>query len=286
MNRRSLSFTVGTAAAAGLTAAAFFAQSATATPVSADVSTVAKPTVVLVHGAWADSSSWKGVVSRLQNDGYPVVAPAVPLRGLASDAGYLSDYLKTIEGPIVLVGHSYGGSVITQAAAGNSQVSALVYVAAFAPDKGETANGLATKFPGSHLSDDPNAVPPTALNAVPLDNGAQGVDLYIKSDKFRDVFLSNRVGAARAAEMAATQRPVTGQALNEPAGTPAWQGGAIPSWYLVAGDDHVIPPDAERFMAQRAGAHTVEVDAPHDVMLTHPGTVTGLIKKAAQTTGR
>lgn len=285
MNRRTFSFAAGTAAAVGLTAAALFTQSAAATPAPAYIPAAVKPTVVLVHGAWADSSSWKGVVNRLQSEGYPVVAPAVPLRGLSSDASYLSDYLKTISGPIVLVGHSYGGSVITQAATGNSHVSALVYVAAFAPDKGETANGLATKFPGSHLSDDPNAVPPTALNAVPLDNGAQGVDLYIKSDKFRDVFLSNRVSAARAAELAATQRPITGQALNEPTGTPAWQGGAIPSWYLVAGDDHVIPPAAERFMAKRAGAHTVEVDAPHDVMLTNPGTVTGLIEKAAQTTG-
>jgi pimeloyl-ACP methyl ester carboxylesterase len=240
--------------------------------------------VVLVHGAWADSSSWKGVVKRLQNEGYPVVAPAVPLRGLSSDTDYLADYLKTVSGPIVLVGHSYGGSVITQAAAGNSHVTALVYVAAFAPDKGETASALTAKFPGSHISDDPNAQIPTALNPVPFtDNGSTNVDLYIKPDKFRDVFLSNRVSARAAAVLAATQRPVTPQALGEPAGTPAWK--TIPSWYVVAASDHLIPPAAERFMANRAHAHTIEVNAPHDVPLTNPGTVSHVIEQAAEATG-
>ncbi|MER6852653.1 alpha/beta hydrolase [Streptomyces flaveolus] len=277
MNRRSFSIAAATVAA-GLVATGVLTQTAEATTTQTP-----KPTVVLVHGAWSDSSSWQGVAKRLQNDGYPVVAPAVPLRGLSSDATYLADYLKTINGPIVLVGHSYGGSVITQAATGNSHVTALVYAAAFAPDKGETASGLTAKFPGSHISDDANASIPTALNPVPFtDNGTTNVDLYIKSDKFRDVFLSNRRSARQAAVLAATQRPVTPQALGEPTGTPAWK--TIPSWYLVAGDDHLIPPATERYMAHRAHAHTSEVNAPHDVLLTNPGTVTHVIEDAAHTT--
>ncbi|MER6850638.1 alpha/beta hydrolase [Streptomyces flaveolus] len=282
MKRRSIAIAAG-ATLAGLAAATVLTQSAQATDV-ATVS-VAKPTVVLVHGAWSDGSSWKGVTKRLQAQGYTVDAPAVPLRGLSGDATYLSDYLKTIKGPIVLVGHSYGGSVITQAAAGNTSVSALVYIAAFAPDKGETASGLTAKFPGSHISDDPNAQIPTALNPVPFsDNGTTNADLYIKQDKFRDVFLSNSVSSSNAAVLAATQRPVTPQALGEPTGTPAWQ--TTPSWYLVAGNDHLIPPAAERFMAQRAHAHTSEVNAPHDVLLTNPTTVSDVIQQAARATAQ
>jgi len=280
MKRRSIAIAAG-ATLAGLAAATVLTQSAQAT--DEETVSVAKPTVVLVHGAWSDGSSWKGVTKRLQAQGYTVDAPAVPLRGLSGDATYLSDYLKTIKGPIVLVGHSYGGSVITQAAAGNTSVSALVYIAAFAPDKGETASGLTAKFPGSHISDDPNASIPTALNPVPFaQNGTTNVDLYIKPDKFRDVFLSNRRSTQETAVLAATQRPVTPQALGEPSGTPAWK--TIPSWYLVAGDDHLIPPAAERFMARRAHSHTSEVDAPHDVLLTNPGTVTHVIEDAAHTT--
>jgi pimeloyl-ACP methyl ester carboxylesterase len=284
MKRRSITIAAATTVA-GLAAATVLTQSAMATDNVADSSTGAKPTVVLVHGAWSDASSWKGVTKRLQAEGYTVDAPAVPLRGLTSDANYLSDYLKTINGPIVLVGHSYGGSVITQAATGNSHVSALVYVAAFAPDKGENASALTAKFPGSHISDDPNAQIPTALNPVPFnDNGTTNVDLYIKADKFRDVFLSNRVSSRGAAVLAATQRPITPQALGEPTGTPAWK--TIPSWYLVAGDDHLIPPAAERFMADRAHAHTSEVNAPHDVLLTNPTTVSHVIEQAARTTAK
>lgn len=280
MKRRSIAIAAG-ATLAGLAAATVLTQSAQAT--DAVTTSVAKPTVVLVHGAWSDGSSWKGVTKRLQSEGYTVDAPAVPLRGLSGDANYLSDYLKTIQGPIVLVGHSYGGSVITQAAAGNSNVSALVYVAAFAPDKGENASELTAKFPGSHISDDPNAQIPTALNPVPFsDNGTTNVDLYIKADKFRDIFLSNRVSSREASALAAAQRPVTPQALGEPTGTPAWR--TIPSWYLVASDDHLIPPAAERFMAQRAHAHTTEVNAPHDVPLTNPTAVSRVIQQAARTT--
>jgi pimeloyl-ACP methyl ester carboxylesterase len=241
---------------------------------------------VLVHGAWADASSWKGVIQGLRSDGYTVVAPANPLRGLSEDAAYLSDYLKTITGPIVLVGHSYGGSVITDAATSNPNVKALVYIAAFAPDAGESAQALAAKFPGSHLTDDPSAPVPTALNPVPFAkaDGTTDVDLYIKPDKFRDVFLSDRVSVAAAAELAATQRPATLEVFGEPSGTPAWK--TIPSWYMVSADDHVIPPAAEEFMAQRAHAHTVEIDAPHAAPLTNPGAVTALVEQAARATAQ
>ncbi|MFE3410538.1 alpha/beta fold hydrolase [Streptomyces mirabilis] len=281
MKRHSMAVSAAIAVA-GIATATALAQSAQATD-TAPSATTTKPTVVLVHGAWSDASGWTKVTKQLQAQGYPVAAPPVPLRTLSGDATYLADYLKTIKGPIVLVGHSYGGSVITQAATGNSHVSALVYVAAFAPDKGETASALTAKFPGSHISDDPNAQIPTALSPVPFsDNGSTGVDLYIKPDKFRDVFLSDRVGSREAAALAATQRPITPQALGEPAGNPAWQ--TIPSWYLVAGNDHLIPPAAERFMANRAHAHVSEVNAPHDVLLTQPSAVTHLVEQAARGT--
>ncbi|MEV8558237.1 alpha/beta hydrolase [Streptomyces sp. NPDC051917] len=242
----------------------------------------AKPTIVLVHGAWGDASGWSKVVKELQADGYTVAAPPDQLRGLSSDAAYLADYLKTITGPIVLVGHSYGGAVITDAATGNPNVKALAYIAAFAPDAGESANDLAAKFPGSHITDDPTAQIPTALNAVPFTQagGGTGVDLYIKPDKFNDLFLSNRVSTRTAAELAAAQRPIAPQAVGEPSGTPAWK--TVPSWYLVATDDNLIPPATERFMAQRAHAHTVEVNAPHAAMITNPDAVTSLILDAAQ----
>ncbi|MFD7446875.1 alpha/beta fold hydrolase [Streptomyces sp. NPDC059909] len=241
-----------------------------------------KPTVVLLHGAWADSSGWNGVVKRLQEDGYPVVAPANPLRGLARDSAYLADHLKTIKGPIVLVGHSYGGAVITNAAAGNPNVKALVYIAAFAPDKGESVAALSARFPGTRLTDDPSASLPTALNATPVTqaDGSIGIDLSLKPDKFRDVFLSDRLSQERAAVLAATQRPINAQALGEPSETPAWE--TIPSWYLVARNDHAIPAAAERFMAERANAHTVETDGPHAVQLTDPGAVTQLIENASR----
>ncbi|MFD9004174.1 alpha/beta fold hydrolase [Streptomyces sp. NPDC059582] len=240
-----------------------------------------RPTVVLVHGAWADAAGWNGVVKRLQADGYKVTAPANPLRGLASDSAYLAAYLKTIPGPVVLVGHSYGGAVVTNAATQSSNVKALVYVAGFALDKDESGNEMFAKFPGSHLTDDPAAPVPTALNAVPLPpaGGNTGVDLYIKPDKFRDVFLSNRLTTSTAASLAATQRPISAQAAGDASGTPAWK--TIPSWYLVSSKDHVIPPAAERYMAKRAGSHTVEVNAPHAVHVTDPDVVTRLVERAA-----
>ncbi|MFI8308200.1 alpha/beta fold hydrolase [Streptomyces sp. NPDC085927] len=239
----------------------------------------AKPTVVLVHGAWADASGWSEVVRSLQAEGYPVIAPANPLRNLSDDSDYLAALLKTIKGPLVLVGHSYGGAVITNAAVGNPNVKSLVYIAGFAPDKGETALQLIAKHPGSHLTDDPMAPVPTALNAVPLGGGPSDVDLYIKPDKFRDVFLSNRLDAARANVLAASQRPANVATSYQPSKGAAWK--TIPSWYLVTTDDRTIGTENLRFMAKRAGSTTVEVDAPHAVMETSPGDITDLVLKAA-----
>ena len=242
----------------------------------------AKPTVVLVHGAWADASGWDDVIKSLQAQGYPVVATANPLRSLSGDSAYLAARLKAVEGPIVLVGHSYGGAVITNAATGNPNVKSLVYIAAFAPDEGEGTLQLAARYPGSRLTDDPAAPVPTALDAVPLGGGPTDVDLYIKPDKFSDVFLSDRLDRSRANVLAAAQRPVAPVTGAEPSRTPAWK--SIPSWYLVATDDRTIGTENLRYMAKRAGSTTVEVDAPHAVMETNPGDITDLILRAAQDT--
>ncbi|MFF8572558.1 alpha/beta fold hydrolase [Streptomyces sp. NPDC015408] len=249
-----------------------------ATP-SGGTSTGAKPTVVLVHGYWADASGWDRIVQSLQAEGYPVVATANPLRSLSGDADYLAAQLKAIKGPIVLVGHSYGGAVITNAAAGNPDVESLVYIAGFAPDKGETAFQLSAKYPGSRVTDDPHAPVPTALNPVPLGGDPTNVDLYLKPEKFGDVFLSDRLDANRTQVLAATQRPATAASGNEPTQSVAWK--TIPSWFLVATDDRTIGTDNLRFMAKRAKATTVEVDAPHAVMETNPDDVTKLILGAA-----
>jgi pimeloyl-ACP methyl ester carboxylesterase len=244
-----------------------------------------KPSVVLVNGAWASSADWNGVVKRLQAEGYPVSAPPTGLRSLSDDSAYLASYLKTIKGPIVLVGQSYGGSVITNAATGNTNVKALVYVSAFAPDKGESAMTLTAKFPGTHITTDPTpGALPTALSPVPftLADGTSGLDLYAKAENYRDVFLSNQVSEKTAAGLAATQSPITLKALgDEQTAAPAWK--TIPSWYLVSKNDHLIPAATERFMAARAHAHTIEANTPHAAEVTNPGTVTHLIEQAAKT---
>jgi pimeloyl-ACP methyl ester carboxylesterase len=236
-----------------------------------------KPTIVLVHGAFADSSSWNGVIKRLQHDGYPVLAPANPLRGLTSDANYLNGFLKSVHGPVVLVGHSYGGAVISQAAAGNPEVKALVYIAAFTPEVGESALELSNKFPGSTLGSTLNSVP------FPLPGGGSGTDLYIKTDKFHDQFAAD-VPTSVTDLMAATQRPIAASALEEKATEAAWK--TIPSWSLIATEDYNIPPASQRFMADRAHAHTVEVKASHAVSVSQPAVVTRLVEQAAHTTTR
>ena len=227
-----------------------------------------KPTIVLIHGAFADASGWSGVVTRLQDRGYTVLAPANPLRGVASDSAYVASVLASISGPIVLVGHSYGGEVITNAAAGNPNVKALVYIAAFAPDAGETSGGLVGMFPGSMLT-------PQNLVFRPFPGGVDG---YINPTVFRDVFAAD-LPAATTAVMAASQRPGAISTLSDLSGVPAWK--TIPSWYMVANQDHAIPPALERFMAARMHAHTVQVDSSHVAMMSHPGAVTDLILRAA-----
>ncbi|MFB4315934.1 alpha/beta fold hydrolase [Actinomadura sp. 21ATH] len=238
-----------------------------------------RPTIVLVHGAWADASSWSKVITRLQHDGYDVAAVANPLRSLSGDAAYLRTYLESVTGPVVLVGHSYGGAVITNAATGNSSVKALVYVNAFAPDEGETATALAG--PDSALSvPDPTTVfdfVPAALPPTPA------TDLYLKRST---VFTSFATGlnARDKALVAATQRPATLGALNEPSAAPAWR--TIRSWYLIGRTDKIIPPAAERAMAQRAGSTITEYDAGHLGPLSAPDTVARGIERAARASVR
>jgi pimeloyl-ACP methyl ester carboxylesterase len=230
-----------------------------------------KPTVVLVHGAFADSSSWNGVVSRLLAKGYPVIAVANPLRGVQSDARYVACILDSIPGRIVLVGHSYGGNVITNAATGKDNVRALVYVAGLAPESGESAESLSGKFPGSTLG-------PTLAPPVPLADG--GHDLYIAQAKFHVQFAAD-VPAVQAELMAVNQRPIAEAALKEPSGTPAWK--SIPSWFIYGSRDKNIPPALQPFMAERAGAkRTVEIaGASHVLMISHPDAVVKMIEEAA-----
>ncbi|MBT2767638.1 alpha/beta hydrolase [Stenotrophomonas sp. ISL-67] len=230
-----------------------------------------KPTVVLVHGAFADSSSWNGVIQQLHDKGYTVIAAANELRGVNNDASFVSSVLKTVRGPVVLVGHSYGGSVISQAAMGQHNVKALVYVAAFTPDVGENAAELSGRFPGSSLG--PALAPP-----VELSDG--GKDLYIDQEKFHAQFAAD-VPAAQAALMAAGQRPVTDAALHEASTSAAWN--TIPSWFVYGSADLNIPPAALAFMAERAHSRkTVVINgASHVVMVSHPAEVAALIEQAA-----
>ena len=254
------------------------AQIASASPSRA--ATGPKPTIVLEHGAWADSGSWNGVVQRLQHDGYKVYAPPDPLQGLAYDTATLKDFLGTIPGPIVLVGHSYGGMVITNAATGNKNVKALVYDDAFIPAKGDTAGSLSGARPGSCLA---VANPATVFNLVPFPGAPRGVvDAYVKPSVFPSCF-ANGLPASEAAVLAATQRPLATSVLTDKSGVPAWK--TIPSWAIVGTDDHVIPPAEQLFMAKRAGAHITEVHAPHLSMISNPGVVTETIIAAAQATG-
>ncbi|WP_127549257.1 alpha/beta fold hydrolase [Actinoplanes sp. OR16] len=267
--RVRISTVVALAAAVVLTGTASVVASTSAV---AGAHTPAKPTVVLVHGAFADSTSWSGVIERLQQRGYPVVAAANPLRGLSSDAAYLRTVIDSVPGPIVLAGHSYGGAVMTNAAAGDRDVKALVYIAAFAPDKGESALELSGKFPGSTLGD--------TLATAPLGDGT--ADLTIRQDLFRQQFAAD-VPKKQAALMAVTQRPIRDAALSEGSGEPAWK--TIPSWFLVAGADRNIPVAAQRWMAGRAGSRaTVEIrKASHAVGVSNPRPVADLIIRAATT---
>jgi pimeloyl-ACP methyl ester carboxylesterase len=227
-------------------------------------------TIVLVHGAFAETASWDRVIPPLQSAGHDVIAAANPLRGLAADAESVSDLVRSVDGPVVLVGHSYGGAVISNVDADAGQIIGLVYVAAFAPDTGESAFTLAQRFPGSTLGD--------SLRPVPRSNGT--TDLYIARELFHEQFAAD-VPADEAARMAATQRPVTLEALQEPAGErPLWK--ELPSWFLIAGQDRNIPAELQRFLADRAGARrTVELPtASHGVAWPHSDATARLILEA------
>jgi pimeloyl-ACP methyl ester carboxylesterase len=229
---------------------------------------------VLVHGAWADSSSWDGVVSRLQRDGYTVDVPPNPLLGLTYDSAYIRDFLHTITGPIVLVGHSYGGAVITNAATGDKQVKALVYVDGFAPAKGQTIgqldSGSCVLVPGNVITQPYPGAPKGA------------VDVYIKQSAFGSC-MANGLPASEARVLAAVQPPLTSLALNQKSGVPAWK--TIPSWAVVGTADHAIPPADLLAMARQAHAHiTMVPGGPHLVMVYAPGVVTRVILKAVHAT--
>jgi pimeloyl-ACP methyl ester carboxylesterase len=227
-----------------------------------------KPTIVLVHGAWADTSSWDGVIQRLQADGYTVYAPPNPLQGLAYDPAYLADFLHSISGPIVLVGHSYGGAVITNAATGDPQVKALVYVDAFVPAQGQTLAQLLAV--------------PANLNVVPFPGAPSGVgDAYIKQSVFPSC-MANGLPATQANVLAVTQLPLSTIALTQQTGVPAWK--TIPSWAVVGTADHAIPLAGQLAMANTAHAHITEIDAPHLSMISDPSAVTNVILQAVRAT--
>jgi pimeloyl-ACP methyl ester carboxylesterase len=244
----------------------------------------AKPTIVLEHGAWADGSSWSAVVDRLQHRGYSVVAPPNPLRGLAEDAGYLASLLSTIKGPVILVGHSYGGAVVTNAATGNPAVKALVYVDAFIPDEHDTLLGLV----GSESCLSGRGDPAKVFNFVQDPGLPTGdPDLFAKPDPtsaypgFPACF-ANDLPAAQGAIAAATQRPIALGALNDQSGVPAWK--TIPSWALVGTVDRVLTPARQLAMANHAGAHVDRVRASHLSLVSRPDAVVDLIVDADRAT--
>jgi pimeloyl-ACP methyl ester carboxylesterase len=235
----------------------------------------AKPTIVFVHGAFADASGFGAVTERLQHRGYTVIAPADPLRGPASDAAYVASVLRTIHGPIVLVAHSYGGAVASEAATEVGNVKALVYLNALALDAGESNLGITQRFPNSFTK---------ALIARPFPepDGSMGTDLYVDPSRFHALFAPD-LPARLAARMASAQRPLSLAAAQEKSTEPAWK--TIPSWYLIGRQDKVISPAAQRFMARRAHAHTVEINSSHVSYISHPKKVTRLILRAARTVG-
>ena len=241
-----------------------------------------QPVIVLVHGAWADASSWTSVISELQRRGFTMYAPPNPLRGLPQDSAYLHQFLTqnaALQGqPVVLVGHSYGGAVVTNAAVGAPGVRALVYVDAFIPEEGDTIGGLASAEPGSCLGN-----PAEDFNPVPYPGAPSGdVDLYIKPNLVPGCFATG-LPASQAAVIAATQRPLTASAFTEPSGPPAWK--TIPSWAVIGTGDQVIPPAELTFMAKRAGAHITDVNAGHLSLVSEPSVVIGVILQAVQATG-
>jgi pimeloyl-ACP methyl ester carboxylesterase len=235
----------------------------------------AKPTVVLVHGAFADASSYAQVIPRLIDRGFDVVAPAVPNRSLIGDAAYVAAVIRQIPGPVVLVGHSYGGAVITVAGT-EDNVKALVYLAGYALEKGESLGELQGRFPDSDLA------AALVYTPFPLEGSTgTGTDVSVRPDKFPAIFAAD-VDPCLTEVLAVSQRPLAAQAFADAAPAAAWK--TKPSWGLVSSSDHTINPDVERYGYQRAGMTTVEVDSSHLVMLAHPERVVDLIEEAADAT--
>lgn len=233
----------------------------------------AKPTVVLVHGAYAESSSFDEVIAGLQARGYRALAIANPLRSVAADSDHAKHVLASLDGPLVLVGHSWGGMVISQAAVGNPNVTALVYIAGFAPESGESAADLSGKFPGGSLGE--------TLVTYPLADGSN--DTYIAPEKYHRQFAGD-LSEEKAAVMAVTQRPITDRALGEPASGDAQAWKSLPSYFLFGDQDRNIPVAAHRFMAERAGAKRVEevAGASHVVGMSHPDLAVSVILDALE----
>ena len=238
----------------------------------ADSTSTDKPTIVLVHGAFADASSWNGVAELLQQKGYTVVAPANPLRGISADSAYIASVLDQIDGPVLLVGHSYGGAVNSNAATDASNVIGLVYVAAFAPDEGEKLIEVENGSKDSIL--DSALVP---LQYPTGQDGETAVEFAINPELFHESFAAD-LSEEEAALMAATQRPAAELAFSEPSGPPAWK--TLPSWTVVATGDKAAGADVIRSMAERAGADIVEVEGSHVIMISQPQVVTDQILKA------
>jgi pimeloyl-ACP methyl ester carboxylesterase len=231
-----------------------------------------QPTVVLVHGAFADGSSWNEVIKRLQAQGVQVTAPAIPLRGISIDSAYIASLLEQIPGPVLAVGHSYGGAVITNAAAKTNNVLGLVFVSAFVPDEGEPLGAIA--------SDSKDSVLMTALVPLQYTTGEgqeKAVEFAVDPDKFHDTFAAD-LPTEQSAVMAATQRPVAEVAFSEPNGKPAWK--KLPSWAVVASGDKAAGADVVLSMAKRAGATVTEVEGSHVIMVSQPQVVTDVILTA------
>jgi pimeloyl-ACP methyl ester carboxylesterase len=226
------------------------------------------PNIVLIHGAWADGSSWSGVIERLQADGYRVTAPQFPLTALADDVARLRQVLDRQDGPVIVAGHSYGGEVMTALGTDAPNVAGLVYIAAIAPDQGESLGSLLSQGP----------VTP-ALEHLYTDMQGFG---WLSEDDFVNHFAAD-VDPVMAKVMYAVQQPLAAAVFGDVMGVPAWK--TLPSWYLVAADDEALPPDAERMFASRMGATTIEIPSSHVPMVSHPGDVAQLIKKAATRTG-
>ena len=238
------------------------------------------PTIVLVHGAWADASSWNAVIAPLQSEGYQVLAPPNELRGLTSDAAYIASFLaQRTNGPVVLVGHSYGGAVITNAGAQGGDVRALVYVDAFIPDEGETVVGI-LEGSGSALA---VADPTTVLDVAGYPGAPEGAaDAFLKPDSVHDFFAQDLPEADRLL-IVATQRPASLVANVTPSAAPAWK--TIPSWAVLGTQDLVIPIATQRHMAERAGATITEVEASHVSMVSKPEATLAAIRAAAGAIG-